>query len=137
MSEESTTPHLVELMRHAVEALRRRDVDALMSFVAPDAAWELRSGTFEGTEAIRGFLEGWLGSYEDYRLEAEEILDLGHGVVFLAYRESGRLLGSKGRVEQQVGYAVTWVSGRIEWMSAYFDPGEARAAAERLAESRE
>ena len=54
----------------------------VMSFVAPDAAWELRSGIFQGTEAIRGFLEGWLGSYEDHRVEAEEILDLGHGVVF-------------------------------------------------------
>jgi ketosteroid isomerase-like protein len=60
----------VELMRHAVEALSRRDVDALVSFVAPDAAWDLRSGTFEGAEAIRGFLEEWLGSYDDYRVEA-------------------------------------------------------------------
>jgi ketosteroid isomerase-like protein len=136
MSEESTTPDLVELMRQSVEALSRRDIDALMSFVAPDAAWDLRSGNFEGVEAIRGFLEEWLGSYEAYRVEAEEILDLGHGVAFLAYRENGRLFGSKGRVEQQVAQVVIWVSGKIEWMSAYFDPGEDRAAAERLAEER-
>ena len=42
MSQESTTPDLVELMRKAYEAVNRRDfdLDAMMSFYAPDALWE-------------------------------------------------------------------------------------------------
>ena len=35
MSEESTTPDLVELARRASEAANSRDVDALMAFYAP------------------------------------------------------------------------------------------------------
>ena len=37
MSEESTTPDLVELTRLAFEAVNQRDIDAVMSFFAPDA----------------------------------------------------------------------------------------------------
>jgi len=36
--------------------------------------------------AIRGFLEDWLGAYEEYEIEAEEILDLGNGVVLFVIR---------------------------------------------------
>ena len=51
MPEESTTPDLVELVREAVAAGSRRDLDALMSFYARDAVWDLSPmgiGTFEG-----------------------------------------------------------------------------------------
>jgi hypothetical protein len=37
--------------------------------------------TLEGAEAIRGFIEDWHRSWEDYRYEEEELLELGHGVV--------------------------------------------------------
>jgi hypothetical protein len=37
MPEESTTPDLVELVRETVEAGDRGDVDALLTFYAPDA----------------------------------------------------------------------------------------------------
>jgi ketosteroid isomerase-like protein len=84
MLEESTTPDLVKLVRQAVEGATRHDFDALMSFYAPDAVWDLSPmgvGTFEGRAAIRGFVEDWLGSYEDYEIELQEVLDLGNGVV--------------------------------------------------------
>jgi hypothetical protein len=37
MSEESTTPDLAELARHAVEATNRGDIDPLVSLYAADA----------------------------------------------------------------------------------------------------
>jgi ketosteroid isomerase-like protein len=37
-------------MRNAVEALRRRDADALMSLLAPDAAWDAAQGLAEERE---------------------------------------------------------------------------------------
>jgi hypothetical protein len=37
MSEEFTTPNLVELTRRRLDAGNRRDVDALISLCAPDA----------------------------------------------------------------------------------------------------
>ena len=91
----STTPDLVELMRDAFEAVNRGDLDAAMEFFAPDAAWEVVSlGTsFEGVPAIRGFCEDWLGPYEDYELQPDEILDLGGGVVFVVTRFTARPVG--------------------------------------------
>ena len=64
MSEESTTPDLVELVRRQSEAGNRRDLDAVTSSFAPDAVFEGRAlgDTFEGRAAIRSFLEDWFGS---------------------------------------------------------------------------
>ena len=67
----------------------------------------------------------------------EEIADLGHGVVSARAWEEGRLGGSEGHVEQRVGRVLLWEEGMIERFTAYLDVDEARAAAERLAESRE
>jgi ketosteroid isomerase-like protein len=80
MSEESTTPDPVDLMRQFADAASRGDVDATLSFFAPNAVLDASVtglGTFEGSEAISGFLEDWQASYEDYVVEVAEILDLG------------------------------------------------------------
>ncbi len=139
MSEESTTPDLVELTRRAFEAGGRRDFDAVLSFYTPDAVWETPNGgvgPFKGALAIRTFMEDWTGTYEDYRLEVEELLNLGHGVVFIAYQDSGRLTGSEGRVRQRRGCIAVFVGGLISNLTFLLDPDEARAAAEHLAKER-
>ncbi len=140
MAEESTTPDLVELARQAYEAMNRRDLDGVMSLFAADAVYDMSGAgleTFEGAEAIRGFIEDWHRSWESYRYEVEELLDLGHGVGLGVLRESGRLVGGKGRVEQRVAHVTIWANGRIERQTHYTDPDKARAAAVALAESRE
>jgi ketosteroid isomerase-like protein len=139
MSEESTTPDLVERTREMFDALNRRDLDVYMRFYAPDAVFDLSNvgiGTFEGVAAIRGFFDDWHANWADYRVDASEILDLGQGVVFTAYREEGRLMRSDGHVEQRRGRVACWVDGRVERVTNYVNVNEARAAAERLAEER-
>jgi ketosteroid isomerase-like protein len=139
MSEESATSDVIGLVRQSWEAVTRGDLDALKSFLAPDAVYDLSAAgldIFKGEEAITGFLEDWHRSWEDYRFEEEEILDLGHGVWLGVVRESGRLVGGKGRVETRVAQVSIWASGKLEWLKAYPDPDEARAAAERLAQER-
>ena len=69
-------------------------------------------GIFEGAEAVRGFVEDWRRSWEDYRYEEEELLDLGHGVMLSVVRESGRLVGGKGRVEQRAAHLITGRTAR-------------------------
>jgi ketosteroid isomerase-like protein len=139
MSEESTTPDLEERWQQRFEALSRRDFDAATAFWAPDAVWSLDAwgiGTFEGLTAIRGFAEDWLGNYQEYLAEPEEILDLGHGVVFVTYREVARPAGSQGRLERRQAFVGLERQGTIEQMTMYADIDEARAAAERLARER-
>jgi ketosteroid isomerase-like protein len=136
MAEGSTTRDLVEFVLQAFEALSRRDFDAATSFWAPDAVWDLDAwgiGTFEGLTAIRGLAEDWLGNYEEYLAEAEQILDLGQGVVFVAYREVARPFGSEGRLERRQAFVAVEREGLIGRMTMYADIDQARAAAERLA----
>ena len=139
MPEESTTPDLGELTRRSLEPASRRDFDALPTFFAPDAVWEAASlgTTFEGPAAIRGFLEDWLGVYQEIEIEPEEILDLGNGVVFVVIRFTARLASAGSALMRRRPLVFTWVEGLIARVTAYADSiDEGRAAAERLAEER-
>jgi ketosteroid isomerase-like protein len=136
MSEESTTPDLVELVRKQVEALDRGDLDGVMSSVAEDAVLDGRVESLEGRTAIRGFLPDWFRAFDELDVELAEVSDLGSGVVFAVVIQDGRLVGSPGRVRQREGWVYLCVGGSIERLTTYPDVDEARATAERLAEER-
>jgi ketosteroid isomerase-like protein len=78
-----------------------------------------------------------MGAYDDYKIEAEEIHDLGRGVTFSVVLQQGRPAGSGGTVKLRYGTFADWVDGKAVRVWNYPDIDEARAAAERLAESRE
>jgi ketosteroid isomerase-like protein len=138
MSEESTTPDLVELTRQSVKAFNRRDFDAFMRDFAPDAVWDASfAGRFEGVAAIRGLMTDWWGAYEEYQHEIVESRDLGNGVVFTVARTDVRLAGSTGRVRETWSWTSIWVEGKgCVSVVPRADIDEARAAAGRLAEER-
>jgi ketosteroid isomerase-like protein len=139
MPEESMTPDLVERTRRQIEAINRRDLDALMKFCPPDGVYDTGThglGVFEGPAAIRGFLEDYWGAFEDLRFELEEALDLGNGVTFSAVRQDARPAGSIGYVRRREAYVLEWVEGMVARLTVYTDIDEARAAAERLARER-
>jgi ketosteroid isomerase-like protein len=138
MSEESTTPDLVGLMRRWIEAADRRDVDVAGSFYAPDAVYESvgMGASFEGVAAIREFLGDFVGAYDEFGVEAEEVLDLGNGVTLAVVDQKGRPHGSSGEVQMRYAAVAIWVEGTIERFTSYTNVDEARDAAERLAESR-
>ena len=140
MSEESTTPDLVELMRRSFEAADRGDFGALMSFYAPDAVWDsspLGMEVYEGQAALRRFFEDWIGAYAEYEMALEEALDLGNGVAFALAIQKGRPAGSSGEVRFRYAAVAVWENGLIVRVTNYTDIAKARAAAERLAEERE
>jgi ketosteroid isomerase-like protein len=139
MSEESTTPDLVERARLIMEAFSRRDVEAFMSFYKRDAVWDLSEAGMEtcaGAPAIRAFVEVWFGAYDELTVTGTELLDLGNGVMFVAYQEDGRLVGSNAHIQQRPAQVLSFDGGLISRMSAYLDVDAGRAAAERLAEER-
>jgi ketosteroid isomerase-like protein len=138
MSKESTTPDLVALWQQSADAADRRDFDTAMRYFAADALWEVRplGISLEGAPAIRSFLEDWLGSYQEYDYEQEEARELGNGVVFAVSRLDARPLGSLGRVQERWAFTFVWTAGMIVRVTGDTDIDEARAAAERLAESR-
>jgi ketosteroid isomerase-like protein len=139
--EESTTPDLEEAIRRFSEALTRRDFDAAVALFAQDAVLDTAAagglgGVYEGREAIRGFLEDWIGPFEDYEEVVEEFRDQGNGVALIASLQRGRPRGSGGFVETRIVAASIWRDGIIDRIAVYADADEARAVAERLAQER-
>ena len=136
MSEESTTPDLVELVRLYNEAVTRRDFDAAMNFWGPEPVWDTTQvglGVYEGAAAIRRFIEDWITDYQEWVIEEEELLDLGNGISFAVYVQKGRLAGSVGEVQARYAAIGVWVDGLQVRVTNYADIDEARAVAERLA----
>jgi ketosteroid isomerase-like protein len=139
MPEESTTPDLVELTRLVFEAANQHDIDAVMSFFAPDAVFDGRvaGDLFEGRAAIRRFLDDWFGSFAELRFVVEEVGVLDDGVVLAVVNQEGRPVGVDGQVHQREGWAICWsADGLLVRVTARSDVAEARAAAERLAQER-
>jgi ketosteroid isomerase-like protein len=136
--EESTTPDLVERARQSVKPMNRHDVGAAIGFYASDAVWDASSVglTFEGTAAIRRFLEDWLANYSEWENIPEEVHDLGNGVTFMVAVQHARLAGSDASVQERWSYTALWEAGLISRIVLRTDIDEARAAAERLAKER-
>ena len=137
---ESTTPDLVELTRSWLEAMDRDwDLDAVMRIFAPDVVWDMSVtglGTYEGVAAVREFIESWWATWEDHHHYVEEMRDFGHGVVCMALREDGRLVGSSTPFQRRNVGVFEWAHGQVVRVTWFGGRCEARAAAERLAQER-
>jgi ketosteroid isomerase-like protein len=136
MSEESATQDLVEVVTGLFEAADRGDWDAVMSAYAPDVVWDTQDVMTEavGASRLRSFWEEWFGMFEDFAIEVETVVDLGNGVVYSVYRQSGRPAGSTGVITLRAALVYEWVEGKIARLIGRQDVDEARALAERLAE---
>jgi ketosteroid isomerase-like protein len=136
MAEESTTPDLVELASRSIET---EDLEAALSFYAPHAVWDASPwgmGVFEGQAAVRGFFEDWRSSYSGIERTAEEIRDLGNEVTFAVILQTACVVGSSGSVQLRYAAVAQWRDGLMVRNTTYTDIDVARAAAERVAESR-
>jgi steroid delta-isomerase-like uncharacterized protein len=135
--EESATPNAAELAQRLVEAANARDTDAASSLYAADAVYAIRGAhVFEGRAAIRGFFDDFRDAYDEFELEAEEIRDLGSGVIFSVVAQHGRPRGSTAWAHARFATVAVFADGLIERHTNYADIDEARAAAERLAQER-
>ncbi len=133
--EESTTPDPFEVGRRALDALNRRDFDAVEGFCAPDAVLHAaETGTFRGARAIRVFLEDFVSLFAELHGEIEEIRDLGNGIFFRIVLLSGRPVGAAKEVRFRYASVSALTGDLFKWSTTYVKIDEARAAAARLAE---
>ncbi len=140
MSREHTPRDLAEVARRQIEAVNRRDIDTLMRFAAPDAVYDTSPsglGVYEGREVAAAFMQEYWSMFEELRFELEELHDLGHGVVFSVQRQVGRPVGSDATVQAREAHVVEWVAGKVQRVTVYIDIEAGRAAAERLAASKD
>jgi hypothetical protein len=134
---ESTTPGLTERMRRFTDTLEHRDFDSALDFFGPDPEWDMSAigmGTFNGPVAIRGLLEDWTASYDEWEIEFEQPLDFGSGVVLASFLERGRPAGSTGSVQLRYVAVGQWAGDMILRVATYRDIDQARTAAEQLAD---
>ena len=138
MSEESTTPDLVESTRRAFDAADSGDFDYALSLFAPDAVWtsEVLEETFDGLPAIRAFLEQWSSAYEAFAVQAEDILDLGNGVVLCVFMNRSPQVEGAAEPLLRFAMVILWADAVIRSVRGYEDIEAARAVAKGLAQER-
>ena len=115
MSEEN-----VALARKAIDAINRRDYDALPAFLSPDVIWEALEGVSGIGDLYRGRAEvrEWIAlmsanTEEGFHAEIEQIADLGDGRVFIAVVLTARRRGSGTPFEYRTWQIVSFTDGLI------------------------
>jgi ketosteroid isomerase-like protein len=135
MPHEPTTLKPVEATRSVVEAVNRRDFDAVESLYAEDAVLVGNEiGEFDGAAAIRGLYEDMAMPYGNLRSEIDQVIDLGSGVIFGIVTVVGHPIGSTSEVRFRYAATAVVADGVIGRQTNSLDIDEARAAAERLAD---
>lgn len=104
----------VELVRRAVES-----VEVFWALLDDYVVWDLRElpapdldGVYAGREAVVGASRHWWGTWTDYRLEAEEIIDAGSSVV-LRVHERGRGKASGAPYGRRFAQVWTFHRGKV------------------------
>jgi ketosteroid isomerase-like protein len=110
----------VEIVRQAIDAFNRRDLDEAGRDWDPEATvdWSrsegVEAGIYRGREATRAFWATWLELFDVFALEADEFIECGDQVVV---PNRTYMQGRDGiKVEAQSTSVVTLHEGRIvEW----------------------
>ena len=106
-------------------------VEAVAAFYHPDVE-SVRLGlpdgrTYTGLDGLRNLWLEWLAPWTTYRIEAEDVIDLGDRVLLLAH-VFGRLGESQAEVENTVASVYTVRDGKIARAEFYLDRTEALKA---------
>jgi ketosteroid isomerase-like protein len=126
MSEEN-----VEVVRRVVEAAERGDWDAALAHydqaVVLDMSRMPDGGIYHGHEGVRDFYIGWLGTWDDFRVEPERLVDAGDRIVDVnEVIAIGR--GSGAPVRMRSGNVWTVENGKVVRHVGYPDASEALEA---------
>jgi ketosteroid isomerase-like protein len=137
MSQEPSTPDLVELTRSFYASLNGRDFDAFMARFGPASVWDVSRwglGSHAGLDAIRQYLEDWFGNLDEYEMQVDEVHDLGNGIVFAVVAQVTPGVGHRGLRRVRSGAVFVWVDSIIARVTLYPNIDEGRAAAVRAAD---
>ena len=136
MSEENA-----EVVRAIYEAwwagLERDDPGAVFDSetVGDDFEFILEGFEFEGRSVWRGreeyveWFRTWTGEFEDWSLQVERLIDVGHDRVVALTHQSGTGKASAVPVEVDLGAVFELQDGRVVRMTTYLTHAEALEAA--------
>jgi ketosteroid isomerase-like protein len=121
----------VEVVRRMYEAFHSGDAEGALARFDPevvvDARMRVDAGIGHGREELYAIVGRWLGAFDEWREEIEEVRDLGSQVCVVS-TQRGRGKGSG--IETENRYAVLYEvrENRITSMTLYPSPAEALAA---------
>ena len=111
-----------------------KDVDVFWSLLDDYVVWDLRDfagldldPVYVGREAVIDASRHYWGTWDDYEIDAEEIIDVGPSVV-VAVHERGRGRGSGVPFERRWAQVWTFQRGKILRWGLFRDMAEALEA---------
>ena len=131
MSEEN-----VEVFKRTVDAINRRDVEAVLSDLDPDVEWHSailmgmggKRTVYRGHEGIREFLRDLSETLSDLQAEYSEVRDLGDRTVAIGHiRTRGTASGAE--TESPIGSVVDYKDGKGIRVHTFLDHDGALEAA--------
>ena len=121
----------LEALRGGYEAWNRGDLSAVFALVDPDIEWRPgpdapETGELSGREGFKSFVESWTESFDDLRIEPQEVVQVGEHVVVVV-RQRGR--GHSSGIELDITTVHVWRlrGGRATGWYAYRSRAEAMA----------
>jgi ketosteroid isomerase-like protein len=124
----------VEIVRRFVDCWARQDWEGTAQFLAPDVEQHGTAGGVEegrilrGADAIRRDYETVEDTWEEHRVEPQEIIDAGERVVvFTREYQRGKTSGLESEIETAVVFEL--LDGRIVRAQGFMDRDAALRAA--------
>jgi len=112
----------VDALRRGYEALNSGDLSEVHALLHPDIEWEEEgsapeAGVHRGRDTFETFLRSWLESFDDFRIEPEQIVEDDDRLIALV-RQSGTGRASGVEVEVRIAHVWTVQDGRaVRWQS--------------------
>jgi ketosteroid isomerase-like protein len=105
----------VQLVCEIIDALNRGDVDGMLERMHPDFEWRplesspVGGGVYRGHDQVRRYVEDWLSTFDDLRIDLGEPAEVADRVVAAVH---GRGRGRASGVELDTRFCQVWtVSG--------------------------
>jgi ketosteroid isomerase-like protein len=129
----ATSGTYVDRLRRGYEALNRGEVSVVLDLLDPDIEWHEPApspdaGSHRGRDSFEQFLRGWIESFDDFRIEPEQVVKRGDRLIAVVH-QSGRGRASEIQVEARIAHVWTVEDGvAIRW-EAVPDPDAALSGA--------
>jgi ketosteroid isomerase-like protein len=122
----------VELVREMYETYLGGDPERALQYFHPQVHVDFTirgdAPVRRGREALDEVVRTWVGTWDDYSEQIEEVLDLGDTICLVA-TQRGRGKGSGVEIENRFAQLYEVEDGRITSLTMYMDPATALEAA--------
>ena len=125
----------VEVVRDAVVAYNRGDLETLLAYCADDIDYRAVEGALDdrgpmhGKDAVRAYFQDWLDTFDDLKAEPLELIDAADEQVVAVLRFGGR--AKLSGVEADLTFAVVYTlrDGKVARGREYWTKEQALEAA--------